>query len=174
MPSLNGSHSCPLQEGGERCALWQLFHPGASLVSEAWACAFWPRAVLTKVLQLEFFPIVKNRVTIRVEQRRKQSFPHGVVFQEEAWGHLIPPPEGSCPVGMCGRKRCGAWRAFGCRMTTSGGRERQVQALAPSYGLPPPPFSPPWPLVRPALTGSMIGRAHSELQSQTGVGFRGR
>lgn len=95
MPSLSGSHSCPLQEEGESCARWQLFHPGASLVSEAWACAFWPHVVLTKALQLEFFPIVKNRVTIRVEQRWKQSFALGVVFQEEAWGHLIPPPKGS-------------------------------------------------------------------------------
>lgn len=64
--------------------------------------------------------------------------------------------------------------SFRLQGDSSGGRERRAQALAPSCGLPPPPVSMPWPLVRPALTGSMIGRAHSELQSQTGVGFRGR
>lgn len=76
-------------------ALWQLFHPGPPCF-QGLGCVFPGRqcTLLTKVLQFEFSPIVENRVVFRAKQRRRQAFPLRVVFQEEARGHLIPPPKG--------------------------------------------------------------------------------
>lgn len=71
-----------------------LFSPfGASLVSES-ISGFRKYAGLTKVLQVEFLPIVKNRVFLSVEHRWTQPFPFGIAFQKVAWEHLIAPSKG--------------------------------------------------------------------------------
>jgi hypothetical protein len=45
-------------------------------------------------LQVEFLPIVKNRVFLSVEHRWTQPFPFGIAFQKVAWEHLIAPSKG--------------------------------------------------------------------------------